>query len=172
MMNLLPGLKRLRKETSIVRANFTRPADTTTYAINDVICNSTSAPVVITFAGMARQAGKGGTIRSCVMAQNNGPTLRLDADLVLFDTSPTIQTDNAVWAPTIADLRNSVGVIAFSPGNFCGSSSAGVNESRNRDLDFECVAGSTSLYGILVARNAYVPANAERFDFQMVIWPD
>ena len=42
------GMNRAVRKAVVV-AQFTRPADTNAYAISDTVCNSTSAPVIMTF---------------------------------------------------------------------------------------------------------------------------
>jgi hypothetical protein len=39
-------------------------------------------------------------------------------------------------------------------------------------IAFNCAAADTALYGVLVARNAYAPVAAERFDIFLVLNPD
>lgn len=162
----------LRPVSKTIATSFTRPGDTTTYTAGDVMCNSTSAPVVLTFANMARANGLGGLIQNSRLIFDEAPTLKLDSELYLFDTSPTIQNDNAAWAPTTADLANLVGVIPFPTANFKTGSGNGVIDNQNEAISFQCAAGSTSLFGIVVARNAYVPGNGKVYRFRLAVIQD
>ncbi len=172
-IQILPDpLTQLRPVTKEIVASYTRPGDTTTYASGDVICNSTSSPVVLTFANMVQSVGLGGVIQNARMIFAAAPTLKLDADLYLFDTSPTIQNVNAAWAPSTSDLGNLVGVISFFSSTFKSGSSNGIMDIQNLGLAFQCASGSTSLFGILVARNAYVPANGEVFKIRLAVIQD
>jgi hypothetical protein len=161
-------IKRLRNYQATVNASFTRPADTTAYAAGDVVCNSTSAPVVVTFANMAREAAKGGYITALQLLLGSVPTTYPDLELHLFDTSPTIQNDNAAWAPTDSDMEKSIGLIRLPS----GLATPGGSNNLVYDIDalakpFNCAAGATSLYGILVTRTAYTPGNAEKYAFRL-----
>jgi hypothetical protein len=113
---------------------------------------------------MARAPGLGGVIQNSRMIFDEAPTLKLDSILYLFDTSPTIQNDNAAWAPTTANLRNLVGKLAFSLYGFVTGSSNGEIENGNQAISYTCATTDTSLYGILVAQNAYVPGSGKRYD--------
>lgn len=172
-IQLLPDpLTRLRPVTKEINASYTRPADTTTYASGDVICNSTSSPVVLTFANIVQSAGLGGVIQNARMIFAAAPTLKLDSELYLFDTSPTIQNDNAAWAPSTSDMGNLVGVLPFPASVFKAGSANGVIDRQSLGLAFQCASGSTSLFGVLVARNAYVPASTEVFKVRLAVIQD
>ena len=160
-------------KTVIVNGSFTRPSDTNVYAANDVICNSTSAPVIITFSGCARVSLGSGEIQSCVLTDSGNETLKLEGDLFIFDTTVTMDNDNAAFTPTDAEMATCLGVITFSASSpKSGTAGTGGNcqypDSITKAIPFVCLT-STNLYGILVARNAYVPISAEVFTFRLGI---
>lgn len=172
-IQILPDpLSLLRPVSKVISVSQTRPADTATYAAGDVVANSTTAAVVLTCAGMARSNGLGGIIQNARLIFSAAPTLKLDSELYLFDTSPTIQNDNVAWAPSTAEMGNLVAVIPFPAASFKVGSGNGVIELQNLGLDFQCATASTSLFGILVARNAYVPASAEVFKLRLGVIQD
>lgn len=162
----------IRPFTVNVEASYTRPADTTTYTAGDVVCNSTSSPVVLTFAGMARGNGLGGIIQNARIIFDQAPTLKLDSELYLFDTSPTIQNDNAAWAPSTSDLGKCIAMIPFAAGSFRTGGANGLIDVQNLSIAFQCAAASSSLFGILVARNAYVPASAAVLKVRLTVIQD
>ena len=154
-----------------VTASFTRPSDATAYAIGDVVCNSTSAPTVLTFSNMANANGLGGVIQAAFLYLGSNPTTKPVYDLFLFDTSPTIDNDNATFTPTDSEILNLVGVIPFAvgvPGDTTGTSTNTVYQTTPQ-LSFVCASGSTSLYGVLVARNAVTPTSADTYNFRLVV---
>lgn len=155
-----------------VEQSYTRPADTTTYTAGDVVANSTSAAVALVFSNAARSVGQGGVIQNARLIFSTAPATKLDSELYLFDTTPTMQNDNAAWAPSTSDLGKLVGVIAFPTASFKVGSSNGVIEVQNINLRFQCAVGGLNLFGILVARNAYVPASAEVFKMRLSIAQD
>lgn len=167
-------IKRNRPFTRLVEVSKTRPADTTTYAAGDVVAESTSAATVWTFAGAAREAGLGGVLQSAVLVSSLAPpTLKGEFELYLFDTTITTQNDNAAWSPSDADAKKLLAMVPFSTANY---RSFGANNGgyilNALGISYACAAGATSLFGVLVARNAYVPGNAEELTLRLVFSPD
>lgn len=159
-----------------VTATLTRPANTTAYAAGDAM--DTTAGAGLTFAGAARGTGGGGTIEDAVFFSNDAVATGPDVELWLFSAAlAAYDADNAAFTPVDADYYTSsggvtdgfVGVIQFETGNaFIGTAGAGGNQiipaTRTfLPLKFVCATNATSLFGVLVARNAYVPVSAEVF---------
>jgi hypothetical protein len=152
------------------QATLTRPADTTTYAAGDEISSSTSAPVALAFAGL----GDSGVLTGATMWQSANQTTALSAELWLFrgTAAPTPNNDNAAFAPGTADLARVIGVIPFST-SYNGAGTAGSGTAGNRvwvaagmaPMPYETSGGT--LWGRVVARNAYVPVSAEVFGFTL-----
>lgn len=145
--------------------SFTRPSDTTTYAAGDVVCNSTSAPTVLTFANTARLSGLGGIIQSAQLILSTRATLAGVFELWLFDTTVTATNDNTAWNISDAQLATAIGCVNFSVRVDGDASSNCIYAPTNIGLAYKCAA--TSLFGVLIARNAYVPANAESFTIRL-----
>lgn len=148
-------------EMSTPSANFTRPADTTAYAANDAVNNSTSAPTVMTFTGMARTTGMGGIIAGATLHVGEKNATAAEFHLWLFDTSPTMNNDNAAFAPASGDLANLVGVLIFSPTNMSDATGMRVYQAINCPLPYR--AAATGLYGALQTRTAFTPSSACTF---------
>lgn len=155
----------LRPLSKTIEAAYTRPADTTAYAAGDVVANSTSAATILTFSNMARALGLGGVIQNAALIMSTAAATKLSAELFLFDTAPTMQNDNAAFAPSDSELDKCLGVIVFdgtstsngarTTGNGCAIVTGAIS------LSYQCAATAKDLYGVLVARNAYTPGNAE-----------
>lgn len=153
-----------------VTANFTRPSDTTAYAIGDVVCNSTSSPSVMTFSGMATANGRGGILRTVVLYLGTNPTTRPVYDLFLYRVAPTIDNDNATFTPTDSEARECIGVVPLSvgvPGDTTGTTTNSIYTAQV-ELAYVCDASSTSLYGVLVARNAVTPTSADTYYVDLI----
>jgi hypothetical protein len=168
-----PGEVRAGRSVS-VSTSFTRPADTTAYAAGDAVTNSTSSPVVMTFANCARYSGGGGVISSVGMLDSASVATKGSFELWLFTVAPTPDNDNAVFTPTDAELASCVGVYPLIT-NYVGDATAGaggnaVYESAEKLRPFVCA--TTSLFGLLVVRNAYVPVSAEVFTLFLEILQD
>jgi hypothetical protein len=162
---------------AVASATITRPANTDAYTAGDVITATVAA--VCEFEDVARVAGGGGTIRAAMLLDSAYVATSLLADLFLFDTAPAIDADNAAWTPTDAELLTLVGVIRFetaatwSPGDLtAGAGGNNVYLARGVNLEYLCAAEDTSLYGVLVARNAYVPVSGEVWTLKLMIDQD
>lgn len=167
------GAGTITSPITVSTAGFTRPADTTTYAAGDVVCNSTSAPVVITFANAVRSNAAGGVLNSVYMVDNANQTLPGVFELWLFHTTVTATNDNTAWNISDANMLNTIGVVPLSA-SYAGNTGAGTAGNRvfmapSLGIPFRAAAGATSLYGVLIARNAYVPVDSENFFFQLGI---
>jgi hypothetical protein len=111
------------------------------YSANDAVGG------LLTFANAARVAGYGGVIKDVLILDDAGQDAALE--LWLFNATFTAMTDNAAWAPSEADLRKLVGIIATSSGAYfaAGTPSAARVECYQR---YDCTG--TSLFGQLVTR--------------------
>lgn len=155
--------------------SFTRPADANAYTVGDVIANSTSAPIIATFPLAARLNGYSGTIVAAALIDSANAATKLLADLILFDTIIAIDNDNAAWTPTNAEMANFVGVVPFltaaswtagDVGSVGAGSSAYLVTGLN--IPFQTVTGA-ALFGILIARNAYIPTSGEVLKLRLLI---
>lgn len=159
--------------TKVITANFTRPSDTTAYAADDAVTDSTSAPTVITFANAARANGGSGLIVGAVLVKSTNDSTGESFDLLLADTTFAATNDNAAFAMSDAEARTLLGVVNFASATNTGANNrAYIGILPNGPIPFVCGAASTSLFGGLVARGAYAPANAERFDIRLLIQQD
>jgi hypothetical protein len=158
---------------SVLCGEFTRPADTTAYAAGDVI--GPAATANLAFAGCSRIAAGSGVILSALVRDDANVATKPTLELWLFSAAPTAVADNAAFAPTEAELDTLIAVIPFADvyvGN-AGAGAAGdsVQQSAGVNRAFKLGAGTT-IYGVLVVRNAYVPVNAEKFNVKLLISQD
>ena len=140
------------------KVTYTRPADTTAYAVDDYSSNSTSSPTTggLTFT-MARASGKGGILTDVIITSSNNAATTLQGELWLFDQAPTAGNDNVTWALSDADVLNLVAVIPFSLIKEANNSWAHI---QNLNIGYTCV-GSTNLRGLVKVKNTYTPASSE-----------
>lgn len=132
--------------------SFARPADTTVYAANDVIFES-SDPGVLCFTS----AGVSGFIRgaTCVMNQ----VAATDLLLLIFDEEPTSFADNASVALVQADWDKLVAAF-FLPTADKRSAAATVRvyETAARIPVAYTASAGGKLYGLLVTPTGFTPA--------------
>ncbi len=120
----------------------------------------------MTFAGMAQFNGGGGIIQSISFVASVSQTLPPEFDLYLFDTTVTMQNDNAAFNASDSEMLTLVARIRFPAALFVTGGANGDITIPVNQL-YNCAAASTSLYGIMVARNAYVPTSAEVWQFRL-----
>lgn len=159
-----------------VTAAKTRPNDTNTYASGDVINESTSAGTNLTFSNVVKQPGGSATLAKVVIDSSANVATKLQCELWIFDTAPTADNDNAAFTPTDAEMLRCVAVIPIVT-SYIGdaTSGAGGNARLSSGAISEplfCASGSTSLYGAIVARNAYVPVAQEVFTVKLYLYQD
>lgn len=148
-----------------VTVDVTRPADTTAYAIDDCISNSTSAPTTFAIANAAKASGGSGIITDITVLSNNDPVTALQGEIFLFDSLVASPNDNAAFQVSDADARKCIGKVPFvleDIGNNEFFHAQGVN------IGFTCV-GSADLRFLLRAKNAYLPGNGEALTFRYKI---
>lgn len=149
---------------TVISSSFTRPADTVAYAVGDLIANSTTAgsvtPLSFALNGMA---GTGQTIvLRTRLSKTNTSAANASFRLHLYETAPVVANgDNGAWSTSkAANYLGNIDVtsmFAFTDGcTGYGAAAAGA-EMRMR------LSAGTTLYGLLEARAAYTPGNAEAF---------
>lgn len=151
---------------SKLSANFTRPSNTTAYADGDAVTNSTSAPAAMTFSNATRDTAGCGIIRSAILIDAALQPTAGVFDLWVFEASPTATNDNSPFAPAAGNYANVAAIISFT--TYYDSASTRVYFSSTVDKGFVLASG-TSLYGLLVARNAYTPISAEVFTVKLLV---
>ena len=140
-------------------ASFTRPADTTAYAIGDLIANSTTAGSVVPMQfTVAREAAGSCMIRRVKISTSNVGGLNAIKRLHLFSAAPVpVNGDNGAFSSTgTASYLGAFEITldrAFTDGA-CGF--GGVVSSPDPVIK---LASGQIIYGLLEARSANTPAS-------------
>lgn len=142
-----------------VQTDVTRPADTTAYAINDAISNSTTSPTSggFTLSGIARRSGGSVLITDVIVNSSADPATPLQGEIFLFNQAVTNINDNAAFAVSDTEIKTCVGRVGFA------NEDVGNNNfyhAQNLNILATCV-GSADLRFLLRAKNAYTPASGE-----------
>lgn len=155
-----------------ISVNFTRPSDTNVYASGDLVANNTVANSVtpMQFA-LSRAAGKGGMIRRLRMRKTGTSITNASFRLHLYSASP-VQAggagagtgDNAVWSTDQAGTYVGSMDVTCDRAFTDGASGNGVPNTGS-----EIVFTADTYYGLLEARGAYVPANAEAITLMLEV---
>ncbi len=152
-------------ELAIVPASalMTRPADTTAYALGDLVANSTTAGSVVPFTfPVSRAADKLVSIVGCDIVKSGTSITSASFRLHLYQTLPTVTNgDNGAWLSIKAGYLGSLDITvdrAFSD----GAVGIGVPTIGSEIITLPA-SGTVNIFGLLEARNTYTPGNAETF---------
>lgn len=169
----LNGATQIEGFATTVTTTFARPANTTAYAINQAIADSTTAPTAggFTLTNCSRAAGRSGVITDVVVSSSADPATTLAGEVWIYDQAvTTAQNDGAAFAPVVADRLNLVAVIPFTLSSVAGGTGASgsVANVSGLNLGFTTV-GTPNLRYIVKAKNAYTPASGEVFGVRLKI---
>lgn len=151
------------KTAVIAAATMTRPADTTAYAVGDMVANNTTAGSVtpIQFSNVVRSSGGTGVLRRLRLKKSGVSATGASFRVHLFRASPTAGAgDNAAFAVT-SGSADYLGKVDITTDQSFGDGAAGFSDVSMGDIQINPAA--TSLFALLEARGAYTPANAETF---------
>lgn len=154
------GLSVVAATVASVVTEKTRPADTTAYAANDAIAESTSAPTSWAFS-IGRVNGGSGQIIAALFATDQATcTARLELDL--YSTNVGNYADNVEAAQTYTLFPTYLGTItAPNLAKKTGNSSVAVAQV-GLNIPFKCGAASTTIYGLMRTLDAFTPASGQK----------
>ncbi len=150
--------------TARPNANFTRPNDTTAYAVGDLIANATVAGSIVPMSfAISRATGKGGMLRRIRLRKSGTSVTSASFRAHFYSASPTPSNgDNGAWLTDQA--ANYVGACdvtidrAFTDG-------AGGNGIPISGSEINFIADT--YYVLLEARAAYTPVAQEIFTLEL-----
>ena len=149
-------------------ANFTRPANTTAYALGDLIANSTTNTSVTPLSWtITRVAASSVMIRRVRLKKSGTSTTNASFRLHLYRTTPATITngDNGAWSTSYSDYIGAFDVTCDRAFTDAAHGASG-NPLNGTDICLKLSSGST-IYGLLEARAAYTPGNAEVFTVEL-----
>ena len=149
-------------------SNFTRPADTTAYAVGDLVANSTTNTSVTPLSWTITRVAAGSVmIRRIRLKKSGTSTTNASFRLHLYRTTPATITngDNGAWSTTYSDYIGAFDVTCDRAFTDAAHGSSG-NPLNGTDICLKLASGST-IYGLLEARAAYTPGNAEVFTVEL-----
>lgn len=159
---------------ALPEASYTRIANTTQYAANDALSDSTSAPSALTFDGVANQAGGGGYILGVTAISSANQTTLPQLTLYLLDgtAAPTATNDNAEFNLADASANRLLGTVLLDSFEAVDETS-GTNGNAKCEtqpefpIRYECGAGLTDIYGLVKVENTYTPVSGEVITFRL-----
>lgn len=173
--------------TKTFRSSITRPADTTTYAANDVYSSATSTVFVLgeTLANDSAEdpadgspfrpgaVSPGSCLNNFVLSLQNNAALSLSGRLSFFTVNPATRVDNAARSFTLAEMRDSfITSVNIQESDWIitnpGSGAAGIKTCVKANIDwpeqspaFSVTGFDGRVYAILILGNAYIPVDSE-----------
>lgn len=163
-------------DPQIVSASFTRPADTTQYAIGDLVANSTSAGSVSAMSWIVsppytRQSGYSPVYVSGVRLHASKASVTSAAFRVhLYSATPTFTSagDNSAFGTVVA-TGNANWLASFDVTMVAlhadGASGIAV---PTEGFVVPQVPSGTTVYGLIEALNTYTPSSGETFTAELV----
>lgn len=155
--------------TARASANFIRPADTAAYASGDLVANSTTAGSVVPMQfTVARVAGGSGMIRRLRVRKSGTGIVGATFRLHLYNTAPTPSNgDNGAWLTSGA--ASYMGALEVTLDRVFTDGAAGNGlPLTGSEINFALASGQV-VFGLLEARGAYQPANAEQFTVELEV---
>lgn len=154
-------------------ANFTRPADTTAYASGDLVANSVTAGSVTPLSWTAARVAAGsGCVRRARLKKSGTTVTNASFRLHLYAASPTLTNgDNGAWLSTQSTYMGAIDLDMSGTSGRVFSDAAEVVGVPvvGSEITFSLGSGQT-IYGLLEARAAYTPANAEVFTCELEVF--
>lgn len=146
----------------------TRPADTTAYAANDALSDSTSAPTAggFTLTSACPSSGSTAQLDTLVVASTADPATTLVGELWVFDSSVTAVNDNAAFALSDGDVVKLIGKLPFAlETTVAGSGTNSIYVAGGLGLTYTC-SGTANLRFLVKVKNAYTPISGEALTFR------
>lgn len=143
-----------------VTATFTRPNDTTAYAVGDLVANNTNAGSVSPMAFVIPDTGRGILIRRAWLRKSGTGITSALFRLHLYKSTAIVcaNGDNGAWSTdSVANYADALDITvdrAFTD----GAAGFGLPVSGS-DIN----VGQNALLGLLEARGTYTPAAQEAF---------
>ena len=152
-------------------SSFTRPANTTAYAQNDIVANDTTAANITPLSFGLNGSGKAGIIRSARLYKSDKSITNATFTVFLFTAAPGTPTngDNGAFGvASAADFLNSFAV-DLATGALAGGTTGAAKNSAALAIPFFLPNLSAKLHALLRADAAYTPASAEVFKLTLDI---
>lgn len=158
-------------------ATITRPADTTAYASGDLVANSVTAGSVnaLQFTTAARISGGSGRVVGARIQKSTNVVTNAAFRLHLFTVIPTFTSagdNSALSTVVVATDKGYLGYIDIPAMTGFSAVAWGTGAPDNTREAVNFVAVAQTLYGVLEARGAYTPGNAEVFTVSLIVEPN
>jgi hypothetical protein len=152
-----------------VSFEFSRPADTTAYAVLDSIADKTSAANVLVFPNALRVAGGSGYVTKVQISTDQKANVA-SYRLWLFSSNPTPVSDNALLGILYLENGIRLGKVDVGPLAAEDATASTCAVGLNTDIRLPVSAGGgQALYGLLETLTVFTPASAQKFWVELTI---
>lgn len=145
-------------------ANFTRPADTTAYALGDLVANNTTAGSVVAMTLTVGRVNDGSVMLRRLKLHKSTVSVTLSSFRVhLFRAAPTCANgDNGAFSTD--GVANYLGAFDVTIDRAFTDGAAGYGlPVIGNDMSIKIANGAQTIFALIEARAAYAPGNAEVF---------
>lgn len=151
-------------------ANFTRPNDTTAYAVGDLVANSTTAGSVSAMSFTAARVSAGiFSVRRARLRKSGTSITSASFRLHLYLSAPTPSNgDNGAWLTS--GVANYLGAIDITLDKVFTDGAAGNGVPNVGGEINVALASGTTIVGLLEARAAYTPVAQEVFTCSLELY--
>jgi hypothetical protein len=153
-------------------ANFTRPADTTQYAVGDLIANSTTAGSVVPLSWIPFPVRAGGWITGARLRIDKSDVTSAQFRLHIYSATPTFVTagDNSAFSTVVA--TGYAAWLASYDATLVAIDVAGVSgimvPTEGLVPPLSIIQGAT-IYGLLEARATYTPKSTSVLTVELLV---
>ncbi len=158
-----------RLDLKLLSSSIIRPSNTDAYTAGDSIAAVTTDNHFSWQIRTSNELGTGiGEILQAKITSSGAVATSLDARLSLFHTDVSEDADNAALSLSDAEHLTRIGVINFATASweiFQNNSGLTVTAA----LKFAGLTDGRTIYGVLEARNSYVPISAEVFTIDLLV---
>lgn len=144
-------------------SNFTRPNDSTPYAVGDLVANSTTNTAVVPLSWLITGNAHGAVYaRRVKLKKSTNVTTNAQFRVHLYTTAPTVSNgDNGAWLSIEAGYLGSLDVTVDKAFSDPASNGLGV-PMTGTGTEIELPGGQdVTIYGLVEARAAYTPGAQE-----------
>jgi len=145
-----------------ISGSFTRPADTTTYAAEDLVANSTTAGSVVPITlSAARVSGGSFSLRRAKIRKSSTGIVGAAFRVHFFLAVPSTITNGDNGAFSVSGSDDYIGAMDVIVDRVFTDGSVGLGEPISGIEISQELASGTNIYALIEARAAYVPASGE-----------
>ena len=152
----------------VLTSTLIRPTNATTYASGDAMKDTSGKIQSFTYSATP-QGGEGFICAARIWADTANVT-NAQFRLYLYNDSTgiTIPADNAAFITAYANRAKGIGYIDFSLQMETGANTGAMDFQSNLNIPFKTKTLSSKLYGILLAKGAYVPKNGGAIYMELI----